>query len=161
MAYGGPQARGTIGAVAASLHHSHSWATSSTYTTAHGNARSLIHWVRPGIKPASSWRLIEFVNHGATMGTPTNCIYNTNYHHFRHLDTLSKGLCNANNHSQVHIWDVRFPGSRSCRQAAILKPGTDGKVPVGVNLASLVGVLAFICSLGLPKSYQDVGPSYL
>ena len=29
-------------------------AASWTYTTAHGNARSLIQWVRPGIKPAFS-----------------------------------------------------------------------------------------------------------
>ena len=45
-------------------------AMSVTYTTAHGNARSLTHWVRAGIKPASSWMLVEFVNHRATTGTP-------------------------------------------------------------------------------------------
>ena len=28
---------------------------SATYTTAHGNARSLTHLGRPGIEPASSW----------------------------------------------------------------------------------------------------------
>ena len=39
-AYGGSQARGQIGAVAADLHQSHSY---TTYTTAHGNAGSLIH----------------------------------------------------------------------------------------------------------------------
>ena len=43
-AYGGSQARGPIGAVAAGLHQSHSNAGSEphlrpTYTTAHGNAR--------------------------------------------------------------------------------------------------------------------------
>ena len=31
------------------------------YTTAHGNAGSLTHWARPGIKPASSWILVRFV----------------------------------------------------------------------------------------------------
>jgi len=36
-------------------------ATSVTFTTAHGNARSLTHWVRPGIKPMSSWTLIGFI----------------------------------------------------------------------------------------------------
>ena len=45
-ACGGSQARGQIGAVAASLHHSHSNAGSEphlqpTYTTAHGNGGSL------------------------------------------------------------------------------------------------------------------------
>ena len=45
-AYGSSQARGQIGAAAASLHHSHSngiQATSATYTTAHGNTRSSTH----------------------------------------------------------------------------------------------------------------------
>ena len=40
------------------------------YTTAHGNAGSLTHWVRPGIKPASSWILVSFANCWGTMGTP-------------------------------------------------------------------------------------------
>ena len=33
---------------------------SATYTTAHGNTGSLTHWVRPGIKPLSSWMLVRF-----------------------------------------------------------------------------------------------------
>ena len=44
VAHGGSKARGQIRAVAAGLHHSHSNARSEhilTYTTAHGNARSL------------------------------------------------------------------------------------------------------------------------
>ena len=40
----------------------HIWASSATYTIAHGNARSLTHWWRPGIKPASSWILVRFVS---------------------------------------------------------------------------------------------------
>ena len=43
----GSQDRGQIGAVAAGLCHSHS------------NARSLTHWVRPGIEPATSWFLSD------------------------------------------------------------------------------------------------------
>ena len=35
-------------------------ATTLTYTTAHGNARSLTHWARPGIEPVSSWMLVRF-----------------------------------------------------------------------------------------------------
>ena len=58
MAYGGSQARGWIGAAAASLHHSHSGAASATYTTAHGNGGSLTCWARPGIEPTSSWILV-------------------------------------------------------------------------------------------------------
>ena len=33
-----------------------------TYTTAHGNTRSLTHWVRSGMEPVSSWMLIIFVS---------------------------------------------------------------------------------------------------
>ena len=49
-AHGGSQAAGGIGAVAASLHHSHS------------NSRSLTHWARPGIKSATSWFLARFIS---------------------------------------------------------------------------------------------------
>ena len=55
VAYGGSQARG--------LHHSYS------------NARSLTHWVKPGIKPTSSWMLVGFVNHWAMMVTPTHGVW--------------------------------------------------------------------------------------
>ena len=43
-----------------------------TYTRAHGNARSPTHWVRPWIKPASSWILVVFINHWAMTGTPNS-----------------------------------------------------------------------------------------
>ena len=33
----------------------------ATYTTAHGNAGSLTHWVRPRIEPAFSWILVRFI----------------------------------------------------------------------------------------------------
>ena len=48
-AYGNSQARGWTGAA------------SSTYTTAHSNARSITHWARLGIKPATSWTLVRFL----------------------------------------------------------------------------------------------------
>ena len=46
------------------------WCYSATYTTAHGNAGSLTHWLRPGIEPSSSWVLVRFINHWAMTGTP-------------------------------------------------------------------------------------------
>ena len=55
-----PRLGGQIGAAAASLCHSHS-NVGLTYATAHGNAGSLTHWARPGIRPAASWILVEFV----------------------------------------------------------------------------------------------------
>ena len=57
-AYGSSQARGRVGATAAGLHHSHS------------NARPLTHQARPGMEPATSWFLVEFITHSATMETP-------------------------------------------------------------------------------------------
>ena len=46
---------------------------SATYTTAHGNA--LTHWARPGVEPTSSWMLVRFIDHWATMGTPLFFFY--------------------------------------------------------------------------------------
>ena len=37
-------------------------ATSATYATADGNARSLAHWARPEIEYESSWMLVRFVS---------------------------------------------------------------------------------------------------
>ena len=65
MAYVGSQAWGRIGAAAAGLRHSHQQrqtrAESVTYTTGHGNARSLTQGVRPGIEPTSSCILVKFL----------------------------------------------------------------------------------------------------
>ena len=50
-----------------------------------GNTRPLTHWAKPGIKPASSWILVGFVNCWATKRTPN-----------RHLLTHSfsgSGIC--------------------------------------------------------------------
>ena len=65
MTYESSQVRARIGAIAAGLCHSHSNTGSEpylTYTTAHGNARSLTHWAGPGIKPPASWILVGFVS---------------------------------------------------------------------------------------------------
>ena len=66
LAYESSQARGRIGTVGC-------WpmpqppqphqiqAVSGTYSTVHGNTRSLTIWVTPGIEPATSWILVGFV----------------------------------------------------------------------------------------------------
>ena len=77
-AYRGSQARGWIGAVAAGLRQSQQCgirATSETYTTSHGNTRSLTHWAMPWIEPATSWFLVGFTNHCAAVGIPEHQIY--------------------------------------------------------------------------------------
>ena len=60
VTYESSQAWCWIGAAAAALYHSHS------------HTRSLTHWTRPGIKPASSWILVGFLTHWATIGTLTH-----------------------------------------------------------------------------------------
>ena len=61
-----PRARVWIGAVATDLHRSSRQhqirAVSATYTTAHGNTRSLTWWVRPVIEPASLRMLVRFIS---------------------------------------------------------------------------------------------------
>ena len=64
-ACGSSQARSQIRAAATDLCYSnarcHIWAASVAYTTAHDNARSLNHWVRPGVEPTSSCILLRFI----------------------------------------------------------------------------------------------------
>ena len=60
VAYGNSRAMGLIGAVP--LGHLIQ-ATSATYSSAWGNAGSLIHWSRPGIEPTSSQTLCGVLNH--------------------------------------------------------------------------------------------------
>ena len=45
-------------------------AVSVIYTKAYGNTGSLTHRARPGIEPESSWILVRFLTHWATMDTP-------------------------------------------------------------------------------------------
>ena len=62
VACGSSQARGWIGATAASLWHRATQDLShvcNLYARAHGNAQSLTHWARPGIEPMSSWILVH------------------------------------------------------------------------------------------------------
>ena len=55
---------GLVGAATAGHSHSHIGiqAVSVTYTTAHGNTRSLTYGARPGLEPVSSWILVGFVS---------------------------------------------------------------------------------------------------
>ena len=64
-AYGSSQARNQIGATAAGLHHSHSNTGSKLHLQPTPQLMamldSLVHWVRPGIEPASLWILVRFI----------------------------------------------------------------------------------------------------
>ena len=48
---------------------------SVTYIAARGMPDPLTHWVRSGIKPASSFKLVGFLIRRATVGTPEEDIY--------------------------------------------------------------------------------------
>ena len=71
---GSSQARGPVGAAAASLHHSHRNARSEPplgpTLQLVGNARCLSPWARPGMEPLPSWILIGFLTRWATTGAP-------------------------------------------------------------------------------------------
>ena len=60
VAYGTSQARGW--SYSCQPQQCQIRAASATYTTAHGNARSLAHWVRSGIESSTSWLLVGFVS---------------------------------------------------------------------------------------------------
>ena len=65
-AYGGSQARGPIRIYSRRLvpEAQQHWiqAASATYTTVHGNTRSLTYRAQPGIEPTASWFLVGFVS---------------------------------------------------------------------------------------------------
>ena len=81
-------------------------AASSTYTIAHGNARSLTHWARPDIEPASLWILVRFVTAEPQWELPTPILFYKNQnkasqtlpmYHFTYLEIAS--LSKYSNHS--------------------------------------------------------------
>ena len=79
-ACGSSQARGQIRAAAAGLQPQQHQiqVASSIYTTPHGNAGSLTHWVGPGIGPTSSWILVGFVTAKPRQELP-QCILMASY----------------------------------------------------------------------------------
>ena len=77
-AYGGSQSKGRIRAVASGLHLRHSNEGSEPHLqptpVAHGHARSLTHWVRPGsiLLVDTSWVCYPLRHNGNSCVTPVN-----------------------------------------------------------------------------------------
>ena len=97
--YGSSQARGQIWA---GLHHSHinvDLIQSATYTTTHSNAKSLIHWARPGIIPKSLWILVGFITSWARVGTSGDIFINI---HWLWICPIRMAKCNDK------LWSSKF-----------------------------------------------------
>ena len=86
------------------------WAVSTTYTTADGNAGSLTRRARPGIESATSWFLVRFVNHCATMGTPERPFWRAMFNHWHFPFWEFLFVCFSYGHT-CSIW--KFPGQGS------------------------------------------------
>ena len=113
-AYGSSLAGGRIRAVAASQPTPHPeqlgiWATSATYTTAHGNSNigSLTHWARPGIEPASSWMSVRFINHWAMTPRPQSSVCS--------ISEWEKRQCMQGYKEDFYVRDLEMVNSRSTR----------------------------------------------
>ena len=92
------------------------WATSAIYTTTHSNARSLTHWARSGIEPASSWILVQIHFHWAMTGTPC----------FHSLST--KFLLNKDTEVSLRLWAAGPAPCLPCPPRGILAKAQRGEV---------------------------------
>ena len=73
MAYGSYWARGGIGAAPQPQQH-RIRATSATYATAHSHAGSLNPMSEARDQTTSSWKLVRFLTHWTTMGSPKSSL---------------------------------------------------------------------------------------
>ena len=77
--------------------------SSSTYTIAHGNAGSLTHWVRPGIKATSSRILVRFVTTEPQWELPFLILKKFYYRKFQSCRSIHNSIINP----QVPITQVK------------------------------------------------------
>ena len=88
------------------------WAPSVTYTTAHGNTRSLTHWVRPEIDPATSWFLVGFIS-----TVPGRELWNRYLHVHVHGSAVHNSQKGEATQVSVHRWmdkqNVVYKGTSS------------------------------------------------
>ena len=111
-AYRGSQAKGRTGPVAtiyatATQPEPHQiWATSTTCTTAHGNARSLTHWARPRIEPANSQIPVRFDN---SRNFQPRVILSPKRHF-----AMPGGICGRQNWGQGCSWHLVGRGQWCC-----------------------------------------------
>ena len=116
------------------------WAASATYTTAHHNAGSLTHWVRPGIKPASSWMLVKFVSAEPRWELPSQILYM--------ICKIKKFF--LNHKTMVHQWYWNYKYT-DCENLNFGVPVlAQGKRIWLVSMKMWVRSLALLSGLGIP-----------
>ena len=99
------------------------WAMSVIYTRAHGNTRSLTHWARPGIEPASSWILVRFVSVLPQQELPLILFLKFGVWEFDHWLCCKEGLVSLvlklclNRADILHRQCLQKPFLRGCSQA--------------------------------------------
>ena len=145
-AHGSSQVRGWIRATAAwsmpRPQQHRIWATSSTYTTAHGNAESLTHWARQPTWTGSSWILVGFV----TAELPKRCFYtNMNESHkqywvsWRHVPVIKdlkthKWFSRSLEETRICVVRVhRNVGGMINTQTGVLAPSLSGECRWGIK----------------------------
>ena len=84
-------------------------AVSVTCTAPHGNTRSLNHWVRPRIKPTSTWVLVGFITCQATMETPSMNIFNDHDECVHIARKFVLNFCFVFCFLGMHLWHMEVP----------------------------------------------------
>ena len=74
------------------------------YITGHSNAGYLTHWTRSGIEPTSSWILVRFINHWATIGTP----YSSFFHNCQNLEATKRSFNRWMVNKLQFIWTKEY-----------------------------------------------------
>ena len=87
------------------------WVSTSTYTTAHGNAGSLTHRARPEIEPASSWILVGFITTEPQWELPYHVVLMSKIHLF---PSFAPSFC-------TEAWIEWQKGQ--CQKEILLRPG--------------------------------------
>ena len=127
-------------------------AMSVSYTSACGNAGSLTHWVRPGIKPASPWILVRSsISCWATAGTPRPSFFGGEGEHrtfsiWKLSGWGSSQSCNRQPEPQLRQCQIRatpvtsafFNGMFSCIKRNAMFSFHAGSYPLGYPRVSFL-----------------------
>ena len=107
-AYGGSQARGSNWSCSClptpPSQQCQIRAASATYSTAHGNARSLTHWAGTGIKPASSWLLVGLISAAPPWELLCVVLWHRTYEKYLNFSLLTQDHQRLGGERREYIW---------------------------------------------------------